>query len=154
MSAADRYRRYRERRRADKLCVRIELGHDVIDALIEAGRIGAWDENDRDAIAKAVERLCEESAATRGGEGEDTPAIVRDDDLLVQELAKLIGSADAREVWATLEDYRTNRWRQDRLAAVCPHAVGTVEAICWQVLKRNSQPLSVEKLEEALWSKF
>jgi hypothetical protein len=57
-SAAPRLRRFRERRRAGKAVLSIEVNlFDHIEMLKDAGLLKEWDESDRTAIADATERL-------------------------------------------------------------------------------------------------
>lgn len=50
----ERQRRYRTRRRKDRLVVRVELGRDEVDALVSAKLLPAWDDGNRAAIGAAL----------------------------------------------------------------------------------------------------
>ncbi|MEJ8573465.1 hypothetical protein [Microbaculum marinum] len=55
---AERQRRYRELRKAGFCVLPVKIDEFALtEALIEAGRLGAWDEDDRVAIAEAIEQL-------------------------------------------------------------------------------------------------
>lgn len=56
-SAAERQRRRRARIRTGVRLVTLELTFDDVDALIEAGMLAAWDDQDPPAIAAAIMRL-------------------------------------------------------------------------------------------------
>jgi hypothetical protein len=70
MTAGERWRRWRDRRRADSVCVTVEIKRWLIDAFIDAEELGTWDEDDRGEIGKAVQRLCESWAQTRLAEND------------------------------------------------------------------------------------
>jgi hypothetical protein len=55
--ARKRAQRLRARRRSGSVPIPIEVSRDVIDFLIDAGRLGQWDENHAKAITAAVEIL-------------------------------------------------------------------------------------------------
>jgi len=58
MTAADRMRKARARRRNGVAVLQIEVAiGPLADQLVEAGLLGAWDSEDRDAIKRAVERV-------------------------------------------------------------------------------------------------
>jgi hypothetical protein len=64
MNSADRCKRLRERRAAGRALLQIEI--DLFahtELLISAGVLQQWDDNDRDAIARATERLLAALAA-------------------------------------------------------------------------------------------
>jgi hypothetical protein len=64
MSSAGRCKRLRERRRDGRAILQIEI--DLFahtELLISAGVLQQWDDNDRDAIARATERLLAALAA-------------------------------------------------------------------------------------------
>jgi hypothetical protein len=42
-AAAERQRRYRARQRAERFWGRIEIDWQIIDALVDDGRVGEWD---------------------------------------------------------------------------------------------------------------
>ena len=61
LSVAERSKRYRQK---------LRLRGELADALVDAGRLGAWDAEDREAVETAVEQLLRdwiEAAATCGG---------------------------------------------------------------------------------------
>jgi hypothetical protein len=163
MSGADRQRRWYARQREGRVCAKIELGRDQVDELVDRGFLAEWDDDNLEAIGAAAEKalalnLTRYEDADAGGvmisktgkrDHESSASLLR-------ELGRLIDTTDARRVWAELESYRTNDWRQGRLAGVCPHADKTLDAICWHILKRNSQPPNIETVEEALalWLKL
>lgn len=53
---AEHARRYRERQSAGTKVVKVVADPVVIDRLIERGFLEEWDEQDREAIAKAIEK--------------------------------------------------------------------------------------------------
>ena len=55
--AAERMRRYRERQRAGRRVVQVEIDADGEEALIGAGLLGAWATDDGGAVADAVAAL-------------------------------------------------------------------------------------------------
>lgn len=61
-AAAERQRRWRERAREGRLVVQIEVSPEVVDALVDAGRLGQWDERDRTAVGDAIAKLTDEWA--------------------------------------------------------------------------------------------
>ncbi len=67
--AAERQRRYRARRR-NAILVRAEMERfGFVEALVEAGRLGQWDEDDREAIDQAVTTILSDwhVSVTRNG---------------------------------------------------------------------------------------
>jgi len=64
MSTAARCKRLRQRQREGKAVLQIEVNLlDLTELLIAAGVLQQWDDNDRDAIARATERLLSVLAA-------------------------------------------------------------------------------------------
>lgn len=57
MSAADRQRRRRDRKRAGEIAVTVVVSRRARDVLADARWIAEWDEEDRDAVREAVQRL-------------------------------------------------------------------------------------------------
>lgn len=57
MSAAERMRRARERRRSGLLVAQVEVTFDMVDELIERGKLSAWDAQDPQAIGAAIASL-------------------------------------------------------------------------------------------------
>lgn len=56
MTPAERSRRYRGRKRAGEMVVRVQLAREDIDALIDAGLLPAWSDDDREAVEAALAR--------------------------------------------------------------------------------------------------
>lgn len=66
-AARERMRRLRARRRADIVVVRdLEIPGDVIEALIDNGRLAAWDSNNATAIRRVIIEMLGESASFCG----------------------------------------------------------------------------------------
>jgi hypothetical protein len=67
MTGAERTRLHRQRRRAGVVVLRIavEIG-SVADFLAEAGLLREWDIEDRDAVARAIERMLERAPDMAG----------------------------------------------------------------------------------------
>ncbi len=58
MSAAERMRKFRARRRAGTIVVRrIEIDQDVIDTLVGAGFLADWDRENAEDVARAIALL-------------------------------------------------------------------------------------------------
>jgi hypothetical protein len=55
-SAAERMRRYRERRRRGLLCIKVQLRRTEVDALIARGLLEPADRQDRGVLAAALHR--------------------------------------------------------------------------------------------------
>src|SRR6516164_2043175 len=55
-SAAERMRRYRERRRRGLLCIKVQLRRTEVDALIARGLLEPAERKDRSALAAALHR--------------------------------------------------------------------------------------------------
>lgn len=54
----DRMRRHRDRLASGRVVLPVEVHlTDVADALVEAGWLEAWDQEDREAIRRGLERL-------------------------------------------------------------------------------------------------
>ena len=53
----DRQRRYRARRAAGLFKVSITINQEVVEAMVAKGWLGEWDDADRAAIGRAIERL-------------------------------------------------------------------------------------------------
>jgi hypothetical protein len=59
--AAERMRRYRERRRDGRLCVTVEILQSEIDVLVRRGLLGQETRNDPIGIAGALYKLFKET---------------------------------------------------------------------------------------------
>src|SRR5262249_37571031 len=60
MSAAERLRAHRNRRRAGRVVLHIEVNFfELSDALVSAGLVPQWDAEDKAAVAAGVERALE-----------------------------------------------------------------------------------------------
>ncbi len=57
MSAAERMRRARERRKRGRLVARIEVTFGMVEELVGRGFLPAWDAEDVEAIGAALEAL-------------------------------------------------------------------------------------------------
>lgn len=55
--SSERQRRYRARKAAGLMQVTITINDAVVDALVATGRLGEWDEENREAISRAIERM-------------------------------------------------------------------------------------------------
>jgi hypothetical protein len=57
MSSRERTRRWRERRRAGKVAVTVNVGDPIVEALIEIGWLNSAFADSRDSIALATQRM-------------------------------------------------------------------------------------------------
>jgi len=92
MTAAERQRRWRERRQAGRFCVAIEISQELIDGLTDSGHLAQWNDTDPQAIGAAVVAAAREYV-TRLGDRGGQPARVCDDQpvgSLVRSLAAAI----------------------------------------------------------------
>lgn len=86
LTAKERQRRFRALAKAGIKPVRVLVGPDDIEALVDAGLLPFEDGDDKERIAEAVERLL---ADTRGPQGSDKPAVpLRVDNELVGALVR------------------------------------------------------------------
>ena len=72
IAAAARQRQRRQRVRADIKVVPVDITFDVRDALISAGKLAGWNEDDKRALgAAAAEALCEWARLSQRDTAED-----------------------------------------------------------------------------------
>jgi endonuclease YncB( thermonuclease family) len=63
----DRMRRHRERLASGRVVLPVEVHlSDLADALVEAGWLEAWDQEDRKAIRRGLERLIDHLVSVGG----------------------------------------------------------------------------------------
>lgn len=69
-TAAERQRRYRENRRRGAMSVTLVVGRPTRDVLVEARWVREWDEDDREAVQRALQMLVDNLCpVTRDGSG-------------------------------------------------------------------------------------
>lgn len=145
-SAAARQRLCRARKRDGRIAVTMEVDRAIIDALIDKNRLGAWDEDNRKAIAAALAILNVDWAGcvTRDGVDPVRRATKRFEDrksyeaLMREALKKFSGPDATRQLAAAFAAYERGPWSIEQDSPEVPvRKRGTIDELFWRMLKIN-----------------